>query len=115
MLPSGSSIELCIHTPNEGNSSITDDARAAFVKMVASEQAARVFAAAELLPIHNEEWNDGEPIENEDFIRRLIPSSIQVWPNGDAEIAFGDDGLFWGHEIGIRYRGGRFTEAVVQG
>jgi len=75
----------------------------------------KVFAASELLPVHNDTWNDGEEIGASDFIKRLVPAAIQVWPSGDAEISFGDGDLFWGHEVGVRYRGGVFTEAVVQG
>lgn len=114
-LPSGSSFVLYVHTPTEKDQSITEAARAAFEKMNRSEQAAREFAAAELLSVHNGEWSEGKEILAGEFTRRLVPATIQVWPDGDAEISFEDDNLFWGHEIGVRYRGGRFTEAVVQG
>lgn len=114
-LDSGYSFALYIHTPNKADDSITKDARSAFEKMKISEKTAREFAASKLLSIHNDTWNRGEEIDSAEFIRRLTPSSIQVWPNGNAEISFGDDNLFWGHEVGVRYRGGRFTEAVVQG
>jgi hypothetical protein len=114
-LPSGSSFALYVHTPREADHSVTDAARRAFEKMRGSEEDARRFAATELLPSHNEEWSEGKPIEPDEFIRRLIPAAIQVWPDGDAEMSFGDDDMFWGHEVGVRYRGGQFTEAVVQG
>jgi hypothetical protein len=106
---------LYIHTPGRSDNSITEGARAAFEKMRSSEQTAREFAASKLLSVHNVTWNEGEDIDASEFIRRLVPAAIQVWPSGDAEISFGDDNLFWGHEVGVRYRGGGFTEAVVQG
>ena len=87
----------------------------AFEKMMVSELIARQFAAKELLAVHNDEWSEGKKIAESEFVSRLIPSTIQLWPGGDAEISFGDDDLFWGHEIGVRFRGGEFTEAVLQG
>ncbi len=114
-LPSGSAFLVYVHTPGGNDQSITEPARAAFEKMKSSEEAARQFAAAELLSIHNGMWNVGKQIDANEFVTRLLPSAIEVWPDGAAEISFGDDDLFWGHEVGVRYRGGRFTEAVVQG
>ena len=114
-LSSGSSFVLYVHTSPGGDQSITDAAPTTFDKMKSSEAAARRFAADELLALHREEWSEGKPIDSEEFMRRLIPAAIQVWPDGDAEISFGDDDMFWGHEVGIRYRDGKFTEAVVQG
>ena len=114
-LASGASFVLYVHTPRGDDNSITEGARIAFEKMRSSERAAREFAASKLLSVHNDVWNKGHKIDASEFIRRLIPASIQVWPSGNAEISFGDDNLFWGHEVGVRYRGGKFTEAVVQG
>ena len=87
--------------------------KAAAVNLCAGKRKADL--TAELLSVHNGEWSEGKEILAGEFTRRLVPATIQVWPDGDAEISFEDDNLFWGHEIGVRYRGGRFTEAVVQG
>ena len=114
-LPSGFTVLLYVNTPEDKDKSITDGARAAFEKMRSSEMAAREFAADELLATHNDEWCEGKKIDRHEFVSRLVLTTIQVWPNGDAEIDFGDGDLFWGHEVGVRYRRGRFTEAVVQG
>jgi hypothetical protein len=114
-LTAGSSFVLYVHTPGRDDSSITEGVKIAFEKMRISEQVAREFAASKLLSVHNDTWNEGEKIDASEFVRRLVPATIQIWPNGNAEISFGDDNLFWGHEVGVRYRGGRFTEAVVQG
>jgi hypothetical protein len=114
-LPSNAKFLLYVHTPAEGDSSITNAALVAFEKMKASELFARQFAAKELLAVYNKEWSEGKKIAEHEFVSRLVPAAIQLWPDGDAEMSFGDDDLFWGHEIGVRYRGGKFTEAVVQG
>jgi hypothetical protein len=106
---------LYVHTQGRDDSLITEGARTGFEKIRNSKQTAREFAAAKLIPVHNDKWNEGEKIDATEFIRRLVPAAIQIWPNGNAEIWFGDDNLFWGHEIVVRYRGGRFTEAVLQG
>ncbi len=115
MVAFGTSFALYIHTPGRSDTSITTGARVGFEKMRTSELAAREFAASKLLAVHNDSWNEGEKIEAGEFIKRLVGAAIQVWPNGNAEISFGDDNLFCGHEVGVRYRDGRFTEAVVQG
>jgi hypothetical protein len=57
-LPSGATFALYVHTPRETDQSITEAARSAFEKMKGSEQAAREFAARELLPVHNDHWSD---------------------------------------------------------
>jgi hypothetical protein len=114
-LASGASFVLYVHTRGGGDNSISEGAKVAFERMSSSEQTAREFAASTLLSVHNDTWNEGEKIDIHEFIRRLVPSAIQVWPNGNAEISFGDDNLFSGHDVGVRNRGGRFTEAVVQG
>lgn len=115
VLTSGSQFALYIHTPSEADQSITDAARNVFVFMKDSEVTVRNFAAAELLAIHNESWNEGEPISELEFVQRLTPEAIEVFPDGAVEMSFGDGDLFWGHSIGVRYRRGQFTEAVVQG
>ncbi|MGA3268967.1 MAG: DUF2262 domain-containing protein [Verrucomicrobiota bacterium] len=114
-LASGASFALYVHTPGRGDNSITAGARAGFEKMRSSERIVREFAASKLLSVHNDTWNQGEEIDASEFMRRLVPAAIQVWPNGNAEISFGDDNLFWGHEVGVRYRDGQLSEVVVQG
>lgn len=113
-LPSGEFV-LHVHTSGENDHTITEAARHAFEKMKSLEQAARSFAAEELLSIHNSEWSEGKPIDADEFMARLVPAAIEMWPNGNAEISYEDGDLFWGHEVGVRFRYGQFTEAVVQG
>lgn len=115
VLVSGSKFVLYIHTPSEMDQSITDGARQVFALMKDSERTVRHFAASELLPVHNSSWSESKPIDEDEFTKRLIPEAIEIFPDGNAEMSFGDDDLFWGHSIGVRYRGGKFTEAVVQG
>jgi hypothetical protein len=112
---SAGTFELYIHTPRENSDAITDNARITFKQIEDLEKAAKEFSAADLLKVFNTTWNDGDAITASEFMKRLKPSAIQLWPNGNAEISYGDGGLFEGHEIGARYRGGKFIEAVVQG
>ncbi len=87
-LASGSSFALYVHTPSDADQSITDAARDVFLFMKNSEDTVRKFAATELLAIHNGSWNEGEPISELEFVRRLTPEAIEVFPDGDAEMSF---------------------------
>lgn len=114
-LDSGASYALYVHTSGGTDTSITAGARTAFDRIRSSEQPAREFAASKLLSVHNYTWNEEREVNPSEFVKRLVLVAIQLWPNGDGEISFGDDNLFWGQKVGVRYQGGRFTEAVVQG
>ncbi len=95
---------------------ITDECRTAIKRIIGSEAECRMYAANELLDIHNSEWNDGSPTSKEAFARRLTPDSVEVHESGYAEFHFGDGGLFCGHGVGVRLRAsGEFQEAVVEG
>lgn len=114
-LESGSTFTLYVHTPSGIDQSITESARQVFAFMKDSETKVRRFAADNLLLTHNDNWSEGKPITLEEFMIRLIPEAIEIFSDGDAEMSFGDDDMFWGHSVGVRYRRGQFTEAVVQG
>jgi hypothetical protein len=114
-LPDGESFRLYIESRSENDRSLTDEARFTASKIVKSDQEIRRFAAARLLGVHNESWNEGDSILEEDFIERMDPDGITIFKNGNAEIGYSDDGMFLGHYIEVRYRGGIFTEALVSG
>ena len=107
---------LHVHTSGENDHTITEAARHAFEKMKSLEQAARSFAAEELLSIHNSEWSEGKPIHarlNSWHVLFLPPSkcgpmAMRRSPTKTA-ICSGDT------KVGVRFRYGQFTEAVVQG
>ena len=113
-LPSGSSFSLYVHTPTQADQSITDAARATFEKMRQSEPTARQFAASELLASTNDKWSRETTIDTDEFISQLVPRTIRVWPDGDAEISFWGADLFYGFEISVRYSGEGFIKAVLR-
>ncbi len=95
---------------------ITEKCRAAIKRISVSEAKFRMYAAKELLEIHNSEWNDGAPTSVDEFAKRLTADTVEVHESGYAEIHFGDGGLFWDHGVGVRLReSGEFQEAVVEG
>lgn len=63
------------------------------------EPEARQLAADELLSIYNEEWNDDEPLSEEEFIARLTLDDVNIAPDGSAELFYKDTGLFAGHTV----------------
>jgi hypothetical protein len=111
-LPSGNALEVHLHALGERGRSITNAVRTVFEEVRRAEKSAREFAARELLAIHNDGWSLGKTTVAKEFIRRLIPATIQVWPDGNAEILFADGGLFWGHNVRVRYSSGVWTEAT---
>jgi hypothetical protein len=114
-LPDGKSFTLYVESKSKDDQSLTDEARLAASKIVKSDSEIRKFAASRLLATHNESWNEGDLINEEEFMRRMIPAGITIFADGDAEISYYDDDIFRGHYIEIRYRGGDFNEALVSG
>ncbi len=76
----------------------------------------RGYAAEKLLKILNSTWNEGDPINIEEFIRRISPESILINPGGRADVSYHDDGMFLGHVVSARIApNGSFVEALIQG
>jgi hypothetical protein len=95
----GQMVQLTLFQEGELASAL-QAARVTLDRVGEGEPDLRRAAAAELLDIHNEEWNDGPvPIGHEEFARRLELRSITFFPEGDAELAFDDGGLFEGHTV----------------
>lgn len=66
------------------------------------DEKARKFAAAELTENANdwaEEEDDNNEITEEEFAKRLIISEVCVSTDGDFEIYYDDDDMFWGHVV----------------
>ncbi|HZS04746.1 MAG TPA: DUF2262 domain-containing protein [Blastocatellia bacterium] len=115
-LPDEAGSKLYTHTPEEGGKAITQQAREAFGIIAGSFDQIRQKACDERLEIHNESWNEGDPIDAETFKRRLTLESITLYPDGSAEIYFGDDDMFWGHAIIVSMsEEGGFTDAIIAG
>lgn len=60
-------------------------------------------SAAELLPIKNESWLEGDEAEltADQFRGRLVLQSVVLSADGSFEYCYGDGDLFWGHAIEI--------------
>lgn len=59
----------------------------------------RYQVAADKLALHNRVWNEGPPIDEEEFIARMTLEAIDFSPNGRAELYYHDGDLFQGHWI----------------
>jgi hypothetical protein len=91
-------------------------ARDLLARLREREPEARVVAAEELLEIYNEEWNDEEPLSEEEFMSRLTLEDVNIAPDGSAELYYQDDGLFAGHTVLVTVGAdGNFEDADVAG
>lgn len=63
----------------------------------------REFAADELLILKNQNWlEDDEPeLSREEFVSRMFLIDIVIDGDGTFAFSFGDDDMFWGHNIVI--------------
>lgn len=57
------------------------------------------YAARELLPVYNEQWTEGHPIDEGAFVGRLRLLSIKIDQDLRADVFFDDGGLFAGHAV----------------
>jgi hypothetical protein len=80
------------------------------------EPEGRLIAADELLEIYNAEWNEGEPLNDEEFMARLTLNDVNVAFDGSAELFYQDDGLFAGHAVLVTVDpNGNFADADIAG
>lgn len=80
------------------------------------EPEARLVAADELLEIYNAEWNEGDPLEEEEFMERLTLDDVNIAPDGSAELFYQDDDLFAGHTVLVTVDAqGNFSDADIAG
>jgi hypothetical protein len=80
------------------------------------EEEARVVAADEVLELYNLEWNEGDPLSEEEFMSRLTLDDISIAFDGSAELFYKDDGLFAGHTLLVTISAeGTFEDADIAG
>lgn len=81
------------------------------------EAEARQLAADELLGIYNEEWNDdGDPLNEDDFVARLTLEDVGILADGSAELFYKDGGLFSGHAVLVSINAeGNLDDADIAG
>lgn len=97
--PSGSKAELRIDVVPAKEQAITRAARRTCLAIRAKEAEFKLKAASDLLELFNSDWNEGEPINEKQFIERISIRAVSVETNGSALIYFDDGGMFSGHTI----------------
>ncbi len=91
-------------------------ARQAYQHIQKQEVALREMAADALLPLHNDVWNEGPPIDRAAFVRRMTLEGLSVYSDGSVELDYNDGDLFWGHTITVSlHADGTFEDATIQG
>lgn len=81
-----------------------------------NERAIRNKTAGELLDTHNEVWNEGEAIDANTFSNRIKLEGILFFCDGNAQLYYNDDDLFWGHTIVVGVSNlGNFRDAQIYG
>lgn len=84
--------------------------------MADRDAAIRRRAANGLLKTLNSTWNEGDPIDADEFIRRMSPDGIVVYASGRADVSYHDDDMFLGHAISVRIApDGTFIESLIEG
>lgn len=120
MLP-GHSVSISLTVEDDEDSATDIDALIQHGRRIVAfirehEPEARLVAADELLDIYNQEWNDGKPLDEEEFMDRLAIDDVNVADDGSAELFYKDDDLFAGHTVVVTIdTAGNFADADVAG
>lgn len=76
------------------------------------------YATAELLDLKNEEWmdEDEKPLTKSEFNAGLTVSEILLFADGNFQLFFDDNDMFWGHHVVIDVdEAGAFAGASIAG
>jgi hypothetical protein len=115
----GSPIEFCVSaTAADGLRPVAliQSGHDALVLIQRQEEEIKLATAEQLLDLHNEAWNEGDPIDRATFASRMKIESIIAYPDGTTEITYDDGNLFLGHTIFVGLdREGAVTGASFQG
>jgi hypothetical protein len=73
--------------------------------------------AKKLVPLKNDSWLDeNEPeISNSEFIKRIQLNGITFYEDGNSELNFDDDNLFYGHQIVADLKNNKLTDISING
>jgi hypothetical protein len=115
--PQGSetSFQLYIKGQN-ADRTISAEAHQAVALLAERDASIRRWAADGLLEILNSTWNEGDPIDADEFIRRMSPDGIVVYASGRADVSYHDNDMFLGHAISVRIApDGTFIESLIEG
>ncbi len=85
-------------------------ARALVPWMRENEERARQYAADQLLDLHNEACNEGEPLTKAAFVDRLYLDSAAIFARG-CNLCYKDKRQEWEHIVGVVYADGKFVRA----
>lgn len=99
----GQAIQLTIDEEHDREDSLST-ARALLADPARWDEAVRAYAARELLELGNrwvQEFEDGEPVTQEEFAQALELESIQIGAQGAFSFCFNGGELFFGHAIQV--------------
>ena len=112
----GHTVSVFVSPNDEPSEIVLEQAWLAFVRVQRDEVFFRRAAADNLLALHNEEWNDGQPIDGDTFAARMTMTQFASYYDGSAEISYADGDLFWGHTIIVSVnRDGSVQGASING
>ena len=116
---SGEPCELLLLDLGEGQA---EEARTLAARVqewaAAGVEAAKAYAAAELLTLKNDAWlGEGEAsIDAATFVGSLTLAGVNAFPDGTFEVYFDDGDLFWGHSVQVDVDAGdSFARAEMVG
>lgn len=95
----GHTISVSVSSNDAPLETVMELARRAYRRVQTEEPSLRRAAADALLTLHNEEWNEGEPIDGDTFTSRMVLTEFSAYDDGSAEVSYDDGGLFLGHTI----------------
>ncbi len=112
----GLSVPVSVSPDDIDLETVLRQARQTFRLLQQLEPFPRLEAAKALLELHNEEWSDGEPINDEAFAGRMTMKELTIDGDGSATLFYDDGDLFWGHSILVEVDNeGAFQDASIAG
>jgi hypothetical protein len=112
----GRTISITVSADDTPLDTVLERARRAYRHVQSEEPSLRRAAADALLALHNEEWNEGEPIDDDAFVSRMVLKDIAAYDDGSSEVSYDDGDLFWGHTIILSVdEEGTVQDAGIQG
>lgn len=90
----GHEIFIAFVSEDESPASFLDRIRPVFRRIAEVEKDYRIAAADELLELHNDIWNDDEPIELNAFVDRMRLESLVFPADGNSNMCYHDGDLF---------------------
>jgi hypothetical protein len=119
-LTSFHAIEVCISVAESDYEQVIERVGELCLVIRKNELSYRESAAEALLSLHNDTWNEGEPISRAEFISRMKMESMVVSSDGESglvtELYYDDGDLFWGHVIAVSLtEEGHFEAANIAG